>query len=280
MSPGMRHASFTNAELIRLLAELTATEAAAPRPAFAERLAQWLGWTDAIALSAALNSGGRAHAAAPTGASAGRAAHAAKTATNTAADAAAQALARVRAALTQAIAEDGPLGARAAGRPRPAVPGLPADDPTDFAAYRRQHLALQRAMEMRIAPLRAQLRGLLAAQSAAGGRLAALDAALDDALAARERSLLASVPALLQQRFERLRQAPPDAPPAPAAGQPPGAAAPAAPGSRTRATPPPAWLALFHRELQAVLLAELELRLQPVAGLLDALRAEAACAPA
>lgn len=265
MSPGLRHASFTSAALIRLLAELTATEAAAPRPAFAERLAQWLGWTDAIALAAALNSGARA----PAGLAAGPAAR-------RAGDAAAQAVARVRTALAQAIAEDGPLGARAAGGPRPAVPGLPADDPADFAPYRRQHLALQRSMEMRIAPLRAQLRGLLAAQSAAGGRLAALDAALDDALAARERSLLATVPALLERRFERLRQTPHDDDAAPAATAP----VPDAPGARTRASPPAAWLALFHRERQAVLLAELELRLQPVAGLLDALRAETACAPA
>ena len=71
--------------------------------------------------------------------------------------------------------------------------------------------------------------------------------------------LLASVPQLLGRRFEQLHQAHRSALPAGAADDP------------ARWLQPGAWLHTFCQDMRAVLLAELELRLQPVAGLLDAL---------
>ena len=93
-------------------------------------------------------------------------------------------------------------------------------------------------MEASIAPLRARLRAALTRKSADMARLAAMDAVLEQALGARERSLLATVPALLEKHFVRSHAA---------AG-------------------------VFRKDMQAVLLAELELRLQPIDGLLAALR--------
>ncbi|MBS0342442.1 MAG: DUF3348 family protein, partial [Proteobacteria bacterium] len=60
-----RRTDFTGPALIRLLARLTEAEPPGSQQAFADRLSQWLGWTDAISLSAALNGAGPAQAPAP-----------------------------------------------------------------------------------------------------------------------------------------------------------------------------------------------------------------------
>ncbi|HSI56720.1 MAG TPA: DUF3348 family protein, partial [Ideonella sp.] len=47
--------SFNSSTLVRLLAELTTADVAGSKQSLAERLGLWLGWADAISLSAALN---------------------------------------------------------------------------------------------------------------------------------------------------------------------------------------------------------------------------------
>ena len=64
------------------------------------------------------------------------------------------------------------------------------------------------AMQAAIEPLRRQLRAAVAAQSPPLRRLAAIDAVLEKALAAREQALLALMPTLLERHFERLHRAP------------------------------------------------------------------------
>jgi hypothetical protein len=106
-------------------------------------------------------------------------------------------------------------------------------------------------MDMSIEALRAHVRQSLARASPRLAQLAALDAALDSLLVgAREQRLLAQVPAFLERRFEQLR--------------------PADPTDDDDGR----WRTLFEQEFQAVLRAELDLRLQPVIGLLDALSNE------
>jgi hypothetical protein len=78
-------------------------------------------------------------------------------------------------------------------------------------------------------------------------KLAMVDTVMERVVGAREQSLLASVPALLETHFEHLRQAHEHA--------------------------PGAWLTQFRKDMQAVLLAELDIRFEPVEGLLAALRA-------
>ena len=129
----------------------------------------------------------------------------------------------------------------------------------DYEPYRRHYVAQQRDMELKVGPLRALLRDAMAQASPALRQLAALDAAFDGILAGREARLLASLPLLLKKRFAHLRQEPP----------PQTAQADEAPG-----LPPGAWLARFCSELQTLLLAELDLRLQPALGLLEALENE------
>jgi hypothetical protein len=210
-----------------------------PQPSFAEGLGLWLDWTDAIALSAALHGDLPACVAADGAGAARRPAATAATAA-TAAAAAADALKRVRGDLLALATAD---VAYAAG-----ATTAPADASVDLSACRRDHLAHQRAMESAIAPLRAQVRAALSRTSAEGARLAALDAVLDAALRPRERQLLAALPAWLEAHF-----------------------APHQPDDE-RTAEGQSLHQRYRGALQRVLLAELALRLEPVEGLMEALR--------
>ncbi|MEJ8853390.1 DUF3348 domain-containing protein [Variovorax robiniae] len=241
-----RRPGVTGSALIRLLTRLTEHGVPESKQAFAERLSQWLRWTDAISLSSALNS---PPATAPTGARVASA------------SAEERECARVRTALTKAITEG------------------TAFSVDDFAPYRQRYIARQQAMEAGIGPLRGRLRAVLAARSPAMARLASVDAVMEQALDPQEQRLLATVPSLLEKYFKRLRQAHLAAPvqetdeaalAVPGDTQAPDAPG-KAPGSPNQAEPA-AWLDAFGRDMQGVLLAELDIRFQPVEGLLEALR--------
>lgn len=123
----------------------------------------------------------------------------------------------------------------------PPHPPVDATD-TEFAPHHQRCLDQQRRMEMGIDALRAHLRQTLAATSPRLAQLAALDATLDQMLGGREQKLLASLPPFLKARFDHLRQAHPEA-----------------------------WPRLFEQDFQQALLAELDLRLQPLVGMLEAM---------
>ena len=270
MSQVPQRSALSGPALVRLLARLADVDAAESRQSLSERLSQWLAWTDAIALSSALN--GNPPAVAAGARSFGQADD--------------DECARVRRSLASAIAGDSVFAA-----PRRRGPGLlPAqrvvvETPADYAVFRQRYLALQQSMETAIGTLRGRLRALLAARTPALARLAVVDAVMERALGERERILLAAVPGLLSGHFERLRAAaeretaqaeaeaeaeahaaaPIQAHAAGRAAVPPGHAAPV--------TPDAAWLDVFRKDMQSVLLAELDVRFQPVEGLLAALRA-------
>jgi hypothetical protein len=127
---------------------------------------------------------------------------------------------------------------------------LAQDTTLGYAPYRKRHLDQQRQMDSQIGPLRAGVRQVLAKVSPQLRHLALME----QALASREQKLLATAPLLLERRFEAMRtKAEHDA------------------ALTTPATQPHAWLKHFDREWQAHLLAELDLRLQPVLGLVEAL---------
>lgn len=250
MAKGLPHTSFNSSRLVRILADLAVTEVADSKQSLAERLGQWLDVTDAMALFSALNTraGGASGAqlAAPVGITV-------------------QAeFARVRTALVESITTDGVLktGNVRIKLPIPA-PNASVAGAANFSPYHRYYLAHQRDMNASIGPLRVNVRAALAGHSPDLKQLAALDAVLEQALAARERNLLSMLPLFVAKRFEHLftaHQAVHDdtlAADSPACWMQPGA-----------------WLAVFCRDMQAVLLAELEVRLEPVAGLIDALGKE------
>lgn len=215
------------AGLARLLAGWVEPVMAEPRQPLADRIGQWLPFTDALALFSALK------ADLPMdGVAAGRHAHSGA--------ALGAALDRLRRTIAEVI------------EPAPeSEPSATADDSdAQFGPYERLYLDRQRLMATRIVPLRASIRATLAGQGPALRRLAALDAVLERALAARERDLLARTPETLARRFRALREA-----------------------STSASEPAQTWRATFWREFQATLQAELDLRLRPVAGLLAALEA-------
>lgn len=276
MTQGVSRTRFNSAGLVRILAELAVADVADSKQTFAERLGEWLDLKDALALYSALNSAAGNSPSRATPAAALRAQ-----------------LAQVRGDLAAAVAAAGttqPGGANLA-LPTP-LPNAAPESAADFAPFHRYYLAHQRAMAAAVSPLRARARAALAGQSAALRQLAALDAVLDQALAAREASLLATVPVLLGRRFAQLyaahqrgreavqgdaagRAVTADAAMAGEGAVGEGAAgAGAPPDDLAQWMQPGGWLARFCAEMQRVLLAELDLRLMPVAGLAAALDKE------
>ncbi|MEP6503425.1 MAG: DUF3348 domain-containing protein [Betaproteobacteria bacterium] len=243
----MRRTPPSSSAFTRLLCALNDVHAPASNDAFAQRLSHWFGWTDAISLSAALDS------PAPHVPPAFESAQAPASAEE-------RELARVKAMLAKTIAAAASSGEPArVQRPTPRALAAP-DAPLEFTPYRHAYATTQQAIDISLAPLRRRLRAALTGASPDLARLASLDTVMEQVLGARERALLATVPQWLERRFERLRHEH-DAADA---------------DEDTAATPrkrgPPPWLATFHQDMRALLLAELDLRLQPVEGLVAALR--------
>lgn len=124
-----------------------------------------------------------------------------------------------------------------------------ADVGHDYAVLRERHLLLQRSMLAATGRLRGELREALAQRSPDLARLAEVDALMERVLSPREHLLLGTVPELLGRHFARLQQAAGD--------------------SASTSFP---WFETFRRDMHSVLLAELDIRFQPVQALRAALR--------
>lgn len=226
---------------IRLLARLTDADVPSPRQSLSDRLSQWIDWTHAVALSTALDSRPETDPFAESAPTASME----------------EDCARVRAALTRTVHGDPAFDP--AARRGGASANAGAEEPADYLYFRQRYLFLQQSLDTGVGHLRARLRDALATRSTELARLAAVDAVTERALARRERKLLAAAPALLGPHFERLRaNASATASPSTESGEP--------------ATVPDAWLDTFRRDMRNLLLAELDVRLQPAEGLLSALR--------
>jgi hypothetical protein len=239
-----QNATVRGPAFIRQLARMIDVDVMPTRQPLSQRLSQWLDWTHSIALSTALD-GKPAAGVGPVSPSV---------------SAEEEECALARAALARAITGGGADVLAAAATPAPAVEGS-VDAKPDYAPFRQRYHAMQRLMQSATGRLRGRLRDRLAEGNADMARLAEVDAVMERALSPREQTLLAAVPTLLGEHFERLRQADGASPLDEPAAQDPSAASAGA------------WLDVFRRDMQSVLLAELDLRFQPVDGLLAALRA-------
>lgn len=243
----MQRATFHRSALLRLLSEQH-PQVPEPKYDFGERLGRWLDLADAMTLFSVLGSGAGERTPLPRAES----------------DLPAQ-LQHVRTTLSNAIENDGLFRTDPNGSapripfplPQSRASAASADTPPDFTPYHRYYLAHQREMTTAITALRTQARQALAALSPAGRQLAGLDAAFEKALAARESTLLANVPILFSKCFEQ-RYAEHRA---------------ALVGENDPATwaLPGSWLAAFCNDAKRLLLAELDLRLKLVSGLVAAL---------
>ena len=133
----------------------------------------------------------------------------------------------------------------------------------DFSFHAPRYLDAQKHMEASLGALRARVRHALAQGSTRLRQLAALDAVMEQLMAAREQRLWASLPAHLDRRLAHLRQAHQQQ-----------LAALQDEDEPAKWRWPGGWLDAFEQDLQALLLAEMHVRLEPILGLLQAARNE------
>jgi hypothetical protein len=240
MTRDLPRTNFHSSQLIRCLAELDLLEGAEPARDFADKLGQWMHFTDAIALSSVLESGMPKLPAQST---------VLREATSVRLTAEFE---RTRAFMVNSITKS-----CAGGNTHIKLPLVELE--VSYAPYRQFYDAHQRDIELSVEPLRVNLRDALAKASPRLRKLAELDVVMERFLREREARLLARVPLLLQKHFDAQYAAHQEQ--VTASGQPDTPAAWMHPGG---------WLARFCQTLQTLLLAGAELRLQPCAGLLEA----------
>jgi len=131
----------------------------------------------------------------------------------------------------------------------------------EFAPYHRFYAAHQRNFELKIHTLQGLLRDAIGGQSPALAELVALDKGLRNALMNHIRTLLAGIPRLLKQRFDSLLQQHQEC----RIGIEESNEAMWNSWARKGAG-----LDMFLQDMQGLLLAELELRLLPLLGLVEA----------
>jgi len=248
MTRALQRTNFHSSKLIRCLADLAVVDAVEPGNAFAEKLGLWIHFTDAITLSAVHNDNIASQPKIQPEVQ--FVAHANATIE----------FDRVQASLVNSIMKSySPnQGKTDIELPTPTLE-LPMDLAAAYMPYLRFYEAHQRDMELRVQALRINVREALAKATPKLKQLAGLDATLEKILCDRESKLLSKVPVLLKKRFEQLfqthQQTLVDTQQAdnPASWMQTGG-----------------WLARFCNDMQMLLLAEVELRLQPTVGLIEA----------
>lgn len=224
--------------LVRLLRDWVQVGDEPARQDVAERLGEWLGAFDSVQLEGALQALASYAASARRVQGSGR-------------DAAAldAALQRAQTELTHLISARASPAVPLHGAPQSAVdlPQEPGD--ARYTPFLQRYQTLQQQVATKVAACRALVRQSLAKGSPAMRQLSALDGVMEQMLGAREQKLWSTVPVYLERRFEHWRQA----------------AADMAPG---------AWLAAFERDLRTVFQAEVQARLLPVLGLIEAVQNE------
>ena len=247
------HHRLTRSRLVLLLQHWQPATGEQARPDVPERLGQWLSAVGAIRLNGALHSieSYSAQALSPGGAVDVRAME--------------DALVRVQAELTGLIAprtQSAPVPARGRGGKAAASVIDPLAE-ADFATHCQRYLGLQKQMETRLGTVREQMRQWLAQGSPTLRKLAALDAVMEQMLAVREQKLWAQLPGCLEGRLVHWR---------------------GLHGQRLEASgqqddpqqwrQPGGWLDAFEQDVRALWMAEMQVRLQPIMGLLEAARNE------
>ncbi len=175
---------------------------------------------------------------------------------------------RVRMSLLQSVVESFVPGAGTTRRKLPTLnTGVPLDKLATFEPYNRFYVSHQREFESKIQTLQIGVSGAVCGVSAELAQLAALDEAVRGTLSMHTRKSLAVIPRLLGKRFDFLLQE------HRSRHDEPGLAVSEDQSEENIlkiGAQPDGWLDRFFKEMQGLLLAELELRLLPVLGLVEA----------
>jgi len=260
MTRALPRAHLHSSRLVRFLTENAMIEAVQVQGDVGQKLGDWLDFRQAIALHGLLNHEPQAPSSVP--------AHQRRAALMTP-EALSRHVDKFKASLEQSIAQGAPSGT---GLTRIDMPPATLDEPIEpkiaFEPYRRFYAAHQRQMETQVRTLRSQVRGQLAKSTPAMQQLAALDANFENILSEREAMLLGKVPKLLEKRFtQALKQH---------LKKQAEAVAEDANAPRLK---PDAWLLPWRQQVRTALLAELDTRLQPALGLLEAFNQESTPTP-
>ena len=131
---------------------------------------------------------------------------------------------------------------------------------TIFEPYRKFYMSRQSDLEVKVGLLRADIRDLISGLSPALAKLAKIDQALFESLAVTSGESFAVIPKLLENRFnllfETLQSEFPENPGV---------------SHFNRWMKTGGWLSAFCIEMRELMLAELEVRLQPIVGMIDSL---------
>ena len=237
------HSPLHRSKLLRLLQDWAQVGGEPSRQDVAERLSPWLGAFDAVKLDGALQ---QIESYATQTRVRGQALDA------DALDAAFQAL----------KAEVADM-ATASLFPPNAASGAAHEAKADYGPSHQRYLGLQKRMELAVDKLRQQVRQTLSRGSAPLRQLAALDAVMAQMLGPREQKLLTTVPVYLERRFEHRHACHRQQLAASGLSDDPG------PWRL-----PGGWLHDFQHDLREMLLAELQVRLLPILGLIEAVHTE------
>lgn len=249
------HSSLHSARLVALLAQWNDVERARGEPAdVAEQLGQWLGTVGSVKLSRALHAieSLRVDQPGPNEGVEGGTAPDMRLLDETFKAVRAEVISLIQAPAMPLR----PVRERADNTP------VAEPDPrvgADFATLAPRYFALQKQMETKLMVLRAQMRASLSQGSPTLQQLAALDGVMEQMLGDREQRLWALLPSQLEKRLMALHSK------HEAALQQSGRADDPQQWRKTGG-----WLWSFEQDLQALLLAEMQVRLQPIMGLLQA----------
>jgi hypothetical protein len=245
MTRTLPRSNLHSTQLVRTLLDLDAASLSAPPADLGQALGQWLTFVDANSLSELkFEYAGQT----PTGAATGN---------GTAIE---KEFSKLRSSLEADIIQSAETGANGSRLSLP-VPHAQqtTDDSSSYAPYRRYIQAQQQNMEARVRQIRATVRDRVSRATPGLKQLVDLDTTFERILGEREAARLANIPAILEKRFKQLL-----------GKHQQSLAEQEAPDSVELWLRPDGWLNCFHKELQAVLLAELDLRLQTTVGLIEA----------
>jgi hypothetical protein len=144
---------------------------------------------------------------------------------------------------------------------------VPGNHVAAYEPFRNFYVTRQGDLDIKIRQLRSHVKDSIAGLSPELAQLSSLDTLLGDVLSSRTRELFAKVPMFLGRRFGRLL----DEHWQELSNKP-------AVGDIEQWMKPGGWIAKFCGEMRASLLAEIEVRLQPVLGMIDSLPTAAAFA--